>query len=299
MAVARRGSSAGGRRKVVKLEPDHDGAPVAKTLAAPAQIIESRAGGIAVHAEDAGSLVACAVASRSFPDLEFSDPLAEQILAELDLEPARFDERSLRASIVRTMVVDELVREFFERHPSGLAVSLLPGLCTRFSRIDNGALRWLDLEPAEIAAFKRELFHAPERHIIATCCSIECSGWMKLLADAGDMPVLLVAQGGFRRAPIDVRDAFFTNAAVHLPTGTEIVIEYDAHAPLRPSSLRDACASLSTPDVSGEWAIYPRIRFVRPSEHSQQIEHRLAGVNAVSRLFRGRGAPSIAHLRFT
>jgi O-methyltransferase involved in polyketide biosynthesis len=197
------------------------------------------------------------------------------------------------------MVVDTLVREFFERHPGGLAVGLLPGLCTRFSRVDNGALRWLDLESAEIAAFKSGLLRTPDRHVIAQCCSIACAGWMKLLADAGDMPILIVAQGGFRRAPIEVRDAFITNAALHLPAGVELVIEYDAHAPLRPSSLRNGGASLSTLDASGAWATYPRIRFVRSSEHSEGLDHKLAGVNAVSRLFRGRGAPSVAHLRFT
>ncbi len=44
--------------------------------------------GIAVHEEDAVTLAACAAAGRAFPDLGFSDPAAEQIVAGLDLEPA-------------------------------------------------------------------------------------------------------------------------------------------------------------------------------------------------------------------
>lgn len=273
----------------------HDGATRLGSSCAPE--IDAPRAGIAVHEEDALSLVGCAVARRSFPDLGLSDPCAEQILTELGLDPGRFDERRLRASAVRTMAIDGLVRDFFERNPAGLAVALLPGLCTRFSRVDNGALRWLDLEPADVAAFKSELFPTPDRHVIAQCCSVASSGWIELLADADDMPVLLVAQGGFRRTPIEVRDAFFTNAAVHLPSGTELVIEYDAHAPLRPSSLRGGSASLSVPDTSGAWAIYPRIRFVRRAEHGPRLEHELAGLDGVSRLVRGRGLPSVAHLR--
>lgn len=285
----------------MKLGRDREGDAVAveETLCGTTETMYRRAAGVAVHVEDVLSLAGCAVASRSFPDLGFSDPCAEQILAELELDPARFDDRRLRASTVRTMVVDTLVRDFFERNPSGLAVSLLPGLCTRFSRVDNGALHWLDLEPAEVAAFKRGLFHTPDRHMIAQCCSIACSGWMDLLAHAVDMPALLVAQGGFRRTSLEVRDRFFTSASVHLPAGTELVVEYDAGAPLRPSSVLEERVSLSTLDASGAWAIYPRIRFVRSSEHPERLERELAGLNAVSRLFRGQGAPSVAHLRFT
>lgn len=251
-----------------------------------------------VHEEDIVSFVGCAVARRSFPNLAFSDPMAERVLTELDLDPRRFDETRLRSSVARTMVIDNLVREFFETRPDGLAVALLPGLCSRFSRVDNGVLRWLDLEPADVAAFKSELFRTPNRHVIAQCCSIACSGWMKRLQGAGTMPVILVAQGGFRRAPLPLRDRFFTNASALLPPGTELVLEYDAAAPLRPSSLRSGGASLSALDASGEWAVYPRIRFLKSSEHDPRIEHELAGIDAVSRLFRGHGMPSIAHVRF-
>lgn len=265
---------------------------------------------VAVHLEDALTLAGCAIARHAFPDLGLSDPAAEDILAKLDLDPARFDERKLWAATLRTKVIDALVREFFERHPTGLAVGLLSGLCTRFSRVDNGVLRWLDLEQAAIAAFKKELFVPSERHMISQCCSIACSGWMELLADAADGPVLLVAQGAFRRTPVDVRDQFFTNASVHLPAGTELVIEHDASAPLRPSSVIDGPigervlderVALSTLDPSGAWAIYPRIRFVRASEHPDRLEGELTGFNAISRLFRGRRTDSaaVAHLRFT
>lgn len=298
MAVARRGSPVAGRwGGIVKLELDDDIA-MDGTPSLAVDAAGGSASAIAVHEEDAVSLAGCAIARRAFPDLGFSDPSAEQIVAELDLDPRCFDKRRLRSSMVRTMVVDTLVREFFERNPTGLAVALFPGLCTRFSRVDNGALRWLELESAEVSAFKSELFRTPERHVIAQCCSIACGGWMKLLADADDMPVLLVAQGGVRRAPPELRDRFLMNAAVHLPKGTELVIEYDANAPIRSSPTHGERASLSALEASGEWAIYPRIRYVPTADHSLRLEHDLAGMNAVSTLFRGRGAPSVAHLRF-
>lgn len=251
---------------------------------------------VAVHDEDLLGLTACAFARERFPELGFEDPLAEEILGDLTHQHDAFDERRLRSAVVRTMVVDALVHDFFSRHPAGVAVSLAPGLCTRFSRLDNGLLQWLELETAEVAAFKRDLFPTRERHVIAQCCSVACHGWMRSLGRASDVPTLLVAQGGFRRSPFDLRDAFFTNAAQHLPAGTELVIDYDADAPLRPTSPARG-AALAVRDPHGTWASYPRLRFVR--DHEPRLAHDLAGVNAVSRLFCGRGMPSVAHLYFT
>ncbi|AKV04151.1 tetracenomycin C synthesis protein [Labilithrix luteola] len=250
-----------------------------------------------MHEEDVLSLVGRAEARRRFPDLGFSDPAAENVLTKLELDAGRFDDRRLRASMMRTMVVDGIVRQFFERHPQGLAVALNPGLCTRFSRMDNGVLRWIELEPPGFAEFKSSLFDPSERHIIATCCSVGCTGWMRRLRGAEDVPTILIAQGALLRAHVADRDAFFLRAAEWLPAGTELVMDYDAKAPIRPSSLR-ANVSLEVGDGCGGWARFPRMRFVSSGEYAPRLAHELSGLNAVSRLFKGNAGPSVAHLRF-
>lgn len=250
-----------------------------------------------VPEEDVLSLVGRAEARRRFPDLGFSDPAAESVLTKLEVDAARFDDRRLRASMMRTMVVDGIVRQFFERAPHGLAVALNPGLCTRFSRMDNGALRWIELEPPALAEFKSGLFETSERHIIATCCSVGCTGWMRRFRGTEDMPTILIAQGSLLRAPPEARDTFFTRAAEYLPPGTELVMDYDARAPIRPSSPRGN-VSLELGDGYGNWARFPRMRFVGSSEYDARLAHELSGFNAVSRLFKGSAGPSVAHLRF-
>lgn len=251
-----------------------------------------------MHEDEAISLVGRALARVRFPDLGFADPAAEELLATLDLDPDRFDERRLRAATVRTMVVDDLVRAFFERHPSGLAVSLFPGLCTRFSRVDNGALRWLEIEDPQLAAFKCRCVQPSDRHVVAPSGAV--GGYAERLRDirkAHDGPAVLIVQGGVLGILADARDAFLMEAVQHLPSGAELVIDYDVRAPLRPSSGKER-ASLEAIDGAGEWVRYPRVRFVRSHEYAVRLEHDLAGLNAVSRLFRGRGVPSVAHLRF-
>lgn len=253
---------------------------------------------IALHEEDVVSLVARAEARRRFPDLGLSDPLAERILGRLDLDPRMFDDQPLRIASVRTLVIDELVRHFFGRHEAGLAVALRPGLCTRFSRVDNGSLHWVDLEAPEVAAFKSDLVRPVDRHVIAAACSVTCARWMDVYRQAQDVPTIIVSEGALRRCCPNERDVFLTRAVERFPAGTEIILDYDARSPLRPSSsAMNACLELPTGD--GGWVRYPRIRFVRPPEYTESLAWCLAGLNGASRLAQGRGMASVAHLRFT
>jgi O-methyltransferase involved in polyketide biosynthesis len=254
---------------------------------------------IPVHEDDVVSLIGRAQARLRFPDLDFADPWAEDVLARLDLDPEPFDEVRLRAMTVRTIVIDGIVRHFFRRHPAALAISLFPGLCTRFSRIDNGTLHWLELDRPSRVGLKCELYRTPDRHMVAACCSLACNGWMRFMNHLKGAPALLVLEGALLRASHEEVDAFLTNAAQHVPPGTELVLDYDARHPLRPSSLdpRRGCLELPSPD--GPEARYPRLRFVPSAEYPPSIERDLAGLHGVSRLFQGRGVPSVAHLRFT
>ena len=254
---------------------------------------------IPVHEDDVVSLIGRAQARLRFPDLDFTDPWAEDVLTRLDLDPEPFDEVRLRAMTVRTIVIDSIARHFFQRHPAALAIALFPGICTRFSRVDNGTLHWLELDRPSRVGLKCELYRTPDRHMVAACCSLACNGWMRFVSGLQGAPVLLVLEGALLRASHEEVDAFLTNAAQHVPPGTELVLDYDARHPLRPSSLDPRRACLEIPSPGGPEARYPRLRFVPPAEYPPSLERDLAGFHGVSRLFQGRGVPSVAHLRFT
>lgn len=252
----------------------------------------------AVHHEDVLSLVGRARARVCFADLGFSDPRAEELLAKLDVDVAAFDPGQLRMAAVRTMAVDRVVRQFFERHPEGLAISVHPGLCTRFSRIDNGLMRWLELDPPGVASLKRELLPPSERHTVAVCGSPACGRWMDSLEGAADVPTMIVAQGGMVRTCLHHLDAFLMRASLRMAPGTELVLEHDARQPLRRATGRGprACLEAMLPD--GAVMRYPRLRFVATDEYEPALRRELEGLNRASRLLGGRGIPSIAHLRF-
>lgn len=253
---------------------------------------------MAVSRDAVLSLVGRAEARVRFPDLGFADPWAEAMLATLDVDPAGFDACALRTSAVRAMLIDGLVRRYFERNPFGLAIALNAGLCTRFSRIDNGTLRWVDLDPPHVAEFKcvHRLCHASERHALARCCSIACAGWMDSLRGASDVPTLLIAEGALAGQPRELVDAFFTRASARLPRGTELILDHEVSPPLRASLRERAC--LEIPALDGSVARYPRLRPVGESDALPALERALRGLRGMPGRHRGRGAPPVLHLRF-
>ncbi|MBX3201181.1 MAG: hypothetical protein KF894_23785 [Labilithrix sp.] len=254
--------------------------------------------GVLLHEEDIVDLVARALAGRELPDVAFDDPAARRMLDALEIDRDRYERARLRPALAITMVIDAVVRDFFVRHPDGLAIGVNQGLSTRFERIDNGVLRWIDVDPPQLASFKASLVPTCERHLMAACCSLRCAGWTECLRAARDVPTIVVAQGTLRRATHEELDAFLLQAGKNLGPATELVLDYDARSPLRPSALGRSGACLESPSPDGAVVRYPRVRYVSTDEYAPDLAHAVSGVNGVSRLFRGRGVASLAHLRF-
>lgn len=227
---------------------------------------------VPLHEEDVVSLVGRAHARRRFPELQFADPEAEAVLSRVEVDPHQFAAARLRAAAVQTIAIDHIVRAFFRRHPDGLGVALYPGLCTRFSRVDNGTLRWVDLDRPGVAEVKHRLYSTPDRHVVATCRSLTCRCWMAPLRLSGGMPVLIVSQGALRRCPAAELELFLLRSSEELPTGTELVLDHDANRPLLPSSRAGgACLSVRGPD--GSIARYPRFRFAADPAPTSSVAH--------------------------
>ncbi|MEM6795498.1 MAG: hypothetical protein AAF725_16085, partial [Acidobacteriota bacterium] len=78
------------------------------------------------------------------------DPKAEAIVAGIDYEFDKFDGPSLPAAVWRTRVYDGLVSRWMAEHPGGFVVELGCGLNTRFERVDDGRVRWRDLDVPDV-----------------------------------------------------------------------------------------------------------------------------------------------------
>ncbi len=140
-------------------------------------------------------LAARVLARRLFPNQGFADPAAEGIAARLacDLTPFEADRDMLRGLIERSLVLDQLLRDFLNRHPDAQVLSLGSGLSTQFERVDNGRLRWVDVDLPEVVDLRRTLFPPhPRRQLVSA--SVTEAGWTSVLGDL-DGPTFVVAEG--------------------------------------------------------------------------------------------------------
>ncbi len=140
-------------------------------------------------------LAARVLARRLFPAQGFVDPAAEAIAARLayDLAPFEADREMLRGLVERSLVLDHLLRAFLDRYPEAQVLSLGSGLSTQFERLDNGRLRWVDVDLPEVADLRRALFPPhPRRRLVTT--SVTEAGWTSMLGSLRS-PSFVVAEG--------------------------------------------------------------------------------------------------------
>jgi O-methyltransferase involved in polyketide biosynthesis len=92
------------------------------------------------------------------------DPKAAEIVRALEFDPAAYTV-SLNTTFVvlRTMILDWWVSQFLDRHPNGTVVELGTGLNTRFERVDNGTVRWIDLDLPDTIEVRRRFFADTDR----------------------------------------------------------------------------------------------------------------------------------------
>ena len=74
------------------------------------------------------------------------------------------------AWIMRSLCIDETVRIFLEKYPQGTIVNIGCGLDTTFDRIDNGTVRWYDLDLPDVIELRRQFIGETERRSYYSAC---------------------------------------------------------------------------------------------------------------------------------
>ena len=88
------------------------------------------------------------------------DKKAMEIVKEMDYDftKAKEDAMMRNGVVARTIVLDELVQNYVAAHPTAVVINIACGLDTRFYRVDNGKLRWFNLDlPVTIEVRKKFL----------------------------------------------------------------------------------------------------------------------------------------------
>lgn len=123
------------------------------------------------------------------------DPVASTLVDRLDYDWRRIGlgRSDLAQCVVRLREFDRFVRDFLRRDPAGTVVHLGCGLDTRFQRVDNGQVRWFDLDLPQVIALRRTLLPEPERDQYLAASAFD-TGWMTALEQCDPGRMLFVAE---------------------------------------------------------------------------------------------------------
>lgn len=104
--------------------------------------------------------------SRENPDI-LDDKTAVEIVGGCGVDFSKieqtFGEFGGLCYIVRARKIDDAVRAYIAHHPQATVVNIGAGLDTTFSRVDNGRLRWYNLDLPDAIAYRRSLIPESER----------------------------------------------------------------------------------------------------------------------------------------
>ncbi len=128
------------------------------------------------------------------PDGKIKDFWAEEMVDLIDYDFSKPDnDLSSQAGIaVRTQIFDRETAKFVERCPAGTIVNLGAGLDTRFFRVDNGKIRWFDVDLPEMIELRRRFLRESDRLSFISRSVFDLQ-WEQMIPR--DSAILFVAEG--------------------------------------------------------------------------------------------------------
>lgn len=124
----------------------------------------------------------------------FYDAKAAELVEKIDYDFSKAAGDSAMSSgvIARTIVLDELVREFITQNPDCTVVNIACGLDTRVYRVDNGRIIWYNLDLPEVIALRDQIFQENGR-ISTISGSAVTDSWTEKVKIRGKM--LFIIEG--------------------------------------------------------------------------------------------------------
>jgi O-methyltransferase involved in polyketide biosynthesis len=137
-------------------------------------------------------------------DAESSDPLlndvyASEIVAKIDYDFTKIESEQTESHRlvwpVRAFNFDTSIRKFLEQNDRAVVINIGAGLDTTFQRVDDGKVRWINLELPDVALLRQQLIPDSEREI-TIARSVFDFAWMDDIAKlTEDRSILFMAAG--------------------------------------------------------------------------------------------------------
>lgn len=125
---------------------------------------------------------------------KFYDAKAIELVGKIDYDFSKAEKDSTMSNgvIARTIVFDELVKDFINKNPDCTVVNIACGLDTRFYRMDNGRIIWYNVDLPETIEVRDAIYHESGR-VSTIGISATDPAWADKVAKRGKM--LFIIEG--------------------------------------------------------------------------------------------------------
>ncbi|MEM6573426.1 MAG: class I SAM-dependent methyltransferase [Pseudomonadota bacterium] len=169
-----------------------------------------------------------------------TDHRAVEIVDSLDYDFAKWrNTPSLAAASLRTLLYDRLVQRFLAKNPGGTVLEIGCGLNTRFDRVDNGSVRWFDLDLPDVMTLRRRYFEDQERCTMISASILE-DGWIDEVQATGgpwlfvsEAVLIYLDEADVRQAVTRLAEAFDSVWLIMDTTSRAMVATQDKHDAMR------------------------------------------------------------------
>lgn len=132
-------------------------------------------------------------AETANPDGLLRDPAAVRMVESIDYDFSLFAKAPTWVANLRTLLYDHVLRSLLAENPDATVVELGGGLNTRFERVDNGRLHWVDLDLPGATALRRRFFEDQERRTMVGASVLD-DAWCDQVSRLPS-PTFFVAEG--------------------------------------------------------------------------------------------------------
>lgn len=150
---------------------------------------------IQLSPEEETLLITLYTKAAGCPDSILADEKAQEIFARVDYEFAqlRVPTGTQLTVCLRARKFDDYVKAFLNDHPRGTVLHLGCGLDTRYYRIDNGLVRWFDLDFPSVIELRKRFFVETNRYQMIPSAVTELD-WIGTIPAPED-GTLIIAEG--------------------------------------------------------------------------------------------------------
>jgi len=182
------------------------------------------------------------------------DNKAVEIIKVLGVDTKKYDKfLSHEGVVARTVMLDRQLSGIIRKEPECAIVNLGAGFDDRFSRVDNGRIRWFDIDLPDMIAARRKAFTERDR-VTMVSADILDESWCSVVRNGlgGDKKRLIfIAEGLFMYLSMDEIKKLLNILKKNFPEGGLLIAEQNSKLMSKNEKYHDTVKNTSAHFRSG------------------------------------------------